>query len=105
MTDNHAPPLFIYGELETAKRTAPDFCIRPLGSGFIHVNPDNPDPADVQIAQNAWKACEEALYSEDYGMAILDEINNAIALRMLPVDDVLEGLKRARETHANRAKL
>jgi len=83
-----------YGELETAKRIAPDFYIRPLGSGFIHVNPDNPDPADVQTAQNAWKACEEALYSGDYGMVILDEINNAIAYGLLPVDDVLEGLKR-----------
>ena len=83
-----------YGELETAKRIAPDFCIHPLGSGFIHVNPDNPDPTDVQTAQNAWKASQEALYSGDYGMVILDEINNAIAYGLLPVDDVLEGLKR-----------
>lgn len=34
-----------------------------------------------------------ALYPEDYGMAILDEINNAIAYGLLPVNDVLEGLK------------
>ena len=33
-----------YGELEAAKRLEPDLTIRQLGSGFIHVNPENPDP-------------------------------------------------------------
>jgi cob(I)alamin adenosyltransferase len=83
-----------YGEQETAKRLEPYFTLRPLGSGFIHVNPDNPDPADVQTARNAWEACKEALFSGDYGMVILDEINNAIAYGLLPMDDVLEALER-----------
>ncbi len=83
-----------YGELEAAKRLAPDFTIHPLGSGFVHVDPDNPDPADVETARKAWETCKEALFSENYGMIILDEINNAIAYGLLPVDEVLNALER-----------
>lgn len=83
-----------YGELETAKRLEPDFILCPLGSGFVHVNADNPDPADMQTARKAWEACKEALFSGDYGMLILDEINNAIAYGLLPVDDVIDAIER-----------
>lgn len=83
-----------YGELETARRLGPDFTLRPLGDRFIHVNPDNPDPADVETARKAWETCKEVLFSGDCGMLILDEINNAIAYGLLPVDDVLEALER-----------
>jgi cob(I)alamin adenosyltransferase len=83
-----------YGELEIAMRLAPDFTLRPLGAGFIHVNPDNPDPTDVETARKAWEACKEALFSGDYGMLILDEINNAIAYGLLPVDDVIDAIER-----------
>lgn len=83
-----------YGELETAKRLAPDFSIHPLGSGFVHVDPENPDPADIETARKAWEICKEALFSGKYGMIIFDEINNAIAYGLLPVDEVLEALKK-----------
>lgn len=83
-----------YGELETAERLAPDLIIRPLGEGFIHVNPENPDPKDVACAEKAWKICREALFSEDYGMVILDELNTAIAYGLLPVDEVVGTLQQ-----------
>jgi cob(I)alamin adenosyltransferase len=83
-----------YGELEAAKRLAPDFTIRPLGSGFIHVDPKNPDPADIETARKAWEICKEVLFSGTYGMVIMDEINNAIAYGLLPVDEVLDALKK-----------
>ncbi len=83
-----------YGELGTAKRLEPDFILRPLGSGFIHVNPDNPDPSDVRTALKAWEECKQALFSGNYGMLILDEINNAVSYGLLPVDDILEALAR-----------
>ncbi|MCE5253841.1 MAG: cob(I)yrinic acid a,c-diamide adenosyltransferase [Actinomycetia bacterium] len=89
-----------YGELETAKRLAPDLTIRPLGEGFVHVNPDNPDPKDVRCAQRAWELCKEALLSGDYGMVILDEINVAISYGLLPVDEVIGALEqRPYEVH------
>lgn len=83
-----------YGELATADRLAPDLAIRPLGEGFVHVDPENPDPKDVECARRAWEVCKEALFSGDYGMVILDEINTAISYGLLPADDVLEALKR-----------
>lgn len=82
-----------YGELETAKRLAPDFSIHPLGAGFVHVDPENPDPLDIETARKAWEVCKEALFSGNYGMIILDEINNAISYGLLPVDEVIEALK------------
>jgi cob(I)alamin adenosyltransferase len=89
-----------YGELETARRLEPDFAIRPLGSGFIHVNPANPDLTDVQTARKAWEICKEVLFSGDYGMLVLDEINNAIAYGLLPIDDVIDAIeKRPQNLH------
>lgn len=89
-----------YGELNTAKKLAPGLVIKPLGEGFVHVNPDNPDPKDVQCAEAAWKVCKEALLSGSYEVVILDEINNAISYGLLPVDDVVAVLKqRPSELH------
>jgi cob(I)alamin adenosyltransferase len=81
-----------YGELSTAERLAPDLTIRPLGEGFVHVNPDNPDPKDVECARRAWDVCKEALFSGDYGMVILDEVNVAISYGLLSVDEVVAAL-------------
>jgi cob(I)alamin adenosyltransferase len=81
-----------YGELEAAKRLEPDLTIRQLGRGFVHVNPENPDPEDVKKAEEAWTVCKEALSGGEYGMVILDEINNAVAYGLLPIDDVLDAL-------------
>lgn len=86
--------LWKYGELDAANRLAPGLTIRPLGEGFVHVNPDNPDPKDKRCAEEAWKVCEEALLSPDYDMVILDEINNAIAYGLLSVGDVVAALKK-----------
>jgi len=83
-----------YGELETVKRLAPDLTIRPLGEGFVHVNPEDPDPKDVECARRAWEVCKEALFSGDYGMLIFDEINIAISYGLLPVDEVVAALEQ-----------
>ena len=58
------------------------------------MNPDNPDPADRRCAEEAWKVCEETLSSGDYGMVVLDEVNNAVAYGLLSVDDVVDALKK-----------
>ncbi len=89
-----------YGELETAKRLAPDFVIRPLGEGFVHVNPEDPDPKDVECARRAWEVCKEALFSGEYDMVIFDEINVAISYGLLPVEEVVTTLAdRPPEVH------
>lgn len=82
-----------YGELETAKRLAPDLTIRPLGEGFVHVDPENPDPDDVACAERAWEVCRETLSSGDYDMVIFDELNTTISYGLLPVDEVIAVLR------------
>ncbi|MBP1779074.1 MAG: cob(I)alamin adenosyltransferase [candidate division NC10 bacterium] len=83
-----------YGELNTAERLAPDLVIRPLGEGFVRVDPEHPDPKDVACAKRAWEICKEALLSGDYGMVILDELNTAISYGLLPVDEVVATLQQ-----------
>jgi cob(I)alamin adenosyltransferase len=83
-----------YGELETANKLAPDLTIRPLGEGFVHVDPSNPDPKDIQCAQAAFEICKEALHSGSYNMVIFDEINNAVAYGLLSVEAVIELLQQ-----------
>lgn len=83
-----------YGELETAGRLAPDLTIRPLGEGFVHVDPVNPDPKDVACAQRAWEVCKQTLAAGEYGMVIFDELNTTISYGLLPVDEVITVLKQ-----------
>jgi cob(I)alamin adenosyltransferase len=82
-----------YGELETAKRLAPDLTLRQLGGDFIRIDPENPDPRDVQTAREAWEVAKQTLQSGDYGMVILDELNGTIAYGLLPVDEVVAALQ------------
>ena len=48
----------------------------------------------MKTAREAWIICKGVLSGEEYGMVILDEINNAIAYGLLPIDDVLDTLTR-----------
>ncbi len=81
-----------YGEIHAAERLKPDFVLCPLGAGFVHVNPENPDHSDVRMTLEAWKTCRESLFSGNYDMVILDEINNAIGYGLLPIEEVLRAL-------------
>jgi len=83
-----------YGELETSNKLAPNLTIRPLGEGFVHVDPSNPNPKDIQCAQAALEICKEVLHSGRYNMVIFDEINNAIAYGLISVDSVIELLQQ-----------
>lgn len=49
------------------------------------------------LARLAFKAAEEAIYSGDYDIVILDEINHAFYFELLPVADVLALLDKKPE--------
>lgn len=82
------------GELEAIKKLEPDLTIQPLGSGFVHVNPNNPNPNNVKETGEAWDICSRAILSSGYDMVILDEINNAVSYGLLPVEEVIKTLRR-----------
>jgi cob(I)alamin adenosyltransferase len=81
-----------YGELDSAGMLGEAFEIRPMGRGFVKVGTEKPDPEDVRLVQEAWKAACEAMRSERYDLLILDEINYAIHYGMIPIERVLEDL-------------
>jgi cob(I)alamin adenosyltransferase len=76
-----------YGELDSAP-----FEIRPMGRGFVKVGTEKPDPEDVRLVEDAWRAGVEAMQSGSYELVIFDEINYAIHYGMLPVARVLDDL-------------
>lgn len=86
-----------YGEKTAARRLAPELELMSLGKGFVHVDPQNPNPEDVKVAQEAWEVCKQKILSGDYFMVVLDEICNAIAYGLLEVEEVIEVLKRRPE--------
>ena len=81
-----------YGELDAVEPFGEKFQIRPMGKGFLKLGGE-PDPEHIAAAREAWAAAREALFSEQYDMIILDEINYAISYGLLPVGEIVEALK------------
>ncbi len=86
-----------YGELDTAEMLGKDkFEIRPMGKGFVKLGGEV-DPEHRQAAEEAWAFAREKIFSGQYDMIILDEINYAISYRLLKVEAVVEALKQKPE--------
>jgi cob(I)alamin adenosyltransferase len=64
--------------------------IEQLGNGcFLDRAPAE---VDCLIAQQAFSRCAEILSNGDYDLVILDEINIAVHLKLLPVEDVIAAI-------------
>ncbi len=81
-----------YGELDAVQAFGDRFIMKQMGRGFVKVGAEKPDPEDVRLVEEAWKAAVEAMHSGKYDMVIVDEINYAIHYGMLPVERVIEDL-------------
>ncbi len=77
-----------YGELK-APEFLPGFEILPMGRGFIDLGSKTPNPEDVALAQETFRAGRAKVLSGEYGMVILDEVNYAVDYGLLAVEDVL----------------
>lgn len=82
-----------YGELDAAKRLEPHFKIVPMGRGFIRGDKKAPNPEDVKAVKQAWDFFRKEMESGKYHMIILDEINYAVSFGLIPIEEVLEGLR------------
>jgi cob(I)alamin adenosyltransferase len=49
------------------------------------------------LVEQCWREAEEAIFSGEWDMVVLDEINYAIAYKMLDVERVAEALRRKPE--------
>jgi len=83
----------LYGEHFLAQKLGVE--IRPLGDGFSWESKDL--ECDKTLAQECWKECKETIESNKYDMVILDELTYAINYGWLPVENVLDVIKKRDE--------
>jgi cob(I)alamin adenosyltransferase len=78
---------FDYGELYAAKKLA-GLKLKAFGRGKF-VSEKQPDKEDVDLAEQALKTAERAVKSGKYDVVVLDEVNVALNLRLIEVENVL----------------
>jgi cob(I)alamin adenosyltransferase len=77
-----------YGELEAVKSLSDR--VKVVQSGLdSFVKKGEPTAEDVRLARRGLELAREAIMGGEYDIVILDEINVAIHLGVLPVEDVL----------------
>jgi cob(I)alamin adenosyltransferase len=86
-----------YGELDAVQAFGDRFVIKPMGRGFVKVGGAETDPEDVRMVEECWKEAEAAILSGDWELVVLDEINYAIAYKMLDAEKVADLLRRKPE--------
>jgi cob(I)alamin adenosyltransferase len=78
-----------YGEQLAAQRLAPFLTIVQTGRpGWV--NKDNPHETDKALAAEALETARKAVTGGGYDLVILDEINGAVSIGLVPVDALLE---------------
>ena len=83
-----------YGEMESSKRLEPEFEMVAIGKGFVGIIDDKSPKEDHQkIAIEAIRISNEKMQSGKYDIVILDEINYAVNLNLISLDDVLNLIK------------
>jgi cob(I)alamin adenosyltransferase len=79
-----------YGELDGAKRLAPEFELTPMGKGFVGIMGDSlPFSEHAAAAGKALATARKKMLSGRYDVVILDEVNVAIHLGLLDLADVV----------------
>jgi len=83
-----------YGELDSAKRLAPEFELITAGKGFVGILDDkSPREEHVKAANDTLAISKEKIMSGKFDVVILDEINYAVQLELLKIDDVIDLIK------------
>lgn len=81
----------LYGEL-TAADQIEGLTIEQFGRDEF-VDPKNPAPVDVELAQKGWARVHEMVRDEKLDMLILDEVNVAVSFGLIPLPEVIELIK------------
>ncbi|MBI1661980.1 MAG: cob(I)yrinic acid a,c-diamide adenosyltransferase [Nitrosopumilus sp.] len=83
-----------YGEMDSSKKLEPEFEMIAVGKGFVGIIDDkNPKEDHEKIAKEAIRISNEKIQSGKYDIVILDEINYAVNLNLISVNEVLEMIK------------
>ena len=79
-----------YGELDGIKRLAPNVELYQKGLGFVGIIDDKLDRSEhVRAANEALAFAKEKVQSGKYDIVILDEVNVAVNLNLIKIEDVL----------------
>ncbi len=70
-----------YGELDAVEAFGENFVLKQMGRGFVKIGGAETDPEDIRMVEAAWAEAREAIYSGEWDMVVLDEINYAISLQ------------------------
>jgi cob(I)alamin adenosyltransferase len=82
------------GESRAAERLAPELELLSLGRGFVNCcGSTTPLEEHRQAAREALEAARQRMQSGGWDILILDEINTAVSLGLLSVQEVLELLR------------
>lgn len=79
-----------YGEFKASKYL-PGFKIIQVGRNDF-VNLENPEEIDINLAAQGWKLAKSTILSGEYDIIILDEINVAMACKLLDVNEIVKFL-------------
>jgi len=96
---------FIKGEWKPAELKGlallGDRCsVEPLGLGFVTYKPKLPYERHREAARAAWEQAKREMQSGAQDVLILDEINTAVRLGLLPTAEVIDALRtRPRQLH------
>jgi len=83
-----------YGEMDSASKLGPNFELIAVGKGFVGIIDDkSPKEEHQKIAQEAIKISKEKISSGKYDLIILDEVNYAVDLDLIKIDDLIELIK------------
>ena len=86
-----------YGELDAVQAFGSSFTLTQMGRGFVKVGGAETDPEDVRLVEECWTEARQAIYSGEWDMVVLDEINYAIGYGMLDPVVVAEALRNRPE--------
>lgn len=80
-----------YGEIDGIKLFGEFVTMEQMGKGFYKIIDDNlPEEEHKKAAAHGIKRAKEVMHSGDYHLVILDEINNAVDLGLVDLEDVLD---------------
>ncbi len=82
---------FDYGELYIVEKI-PNLKLAAFGRGRF-VTEVSPHEEDVKLAREAFELAEKVVQSGEYDMVILDEINVALNLKLVKVNEALQLIK------------
>lgn len=88
-----------YGEIDGIKKLAPNVELHQKGLGFVGIIDDKLDKSEhIKAANEALAFADQKIRSGDYDIIILDEINVAVHLNLLKIDDVIKVIENKPES-------